>query len=57
MEKLKKILTAAVMCCVVSAGAFAQKQDPKPPPKPDPPKIEPQKDKNPPPKEDGKKKP
>jgi hypothetical protein len=34
MERLKRILLAAVMCCIVSAGAFAQKQDPdKPPPK------------------------
>ena len=48
------------MCCVVSVGALAQKQDPKdPPPKPDPPKIKVE-DKNPPPerpKGDDKKKP
>ena len=34
MEKLKRILMAAMMCCIVSVGALAQKQDPnKPPPK------------------------
>lgn len=34
MDTLKRILMAALMCCVVSAGAFAQRrpQDPKDPP-------------------------
>ena len=38
IKKLKRILMAALMCGIVSAGAFAQKQDPTPPPKPDPPR-------------------
>ena len=33
MDTLKRVLMAALMCCVVSVGAFAQKrQDPKDPP-------------------------
>jgi hypothetical protein len=33
MDTLKRVLMAALMCCIVSAGAFAQKrQDPKDPP-------------------------
>lgn len=49
MEKLKRILMAAVMCCIVSVGALAQKQDPKPPPKEEPPpKVNVPPDKNPP---------
>ena len=50
MEKVKRILMAAMMCCIVSAGAFAQKQDPKPPPKePDnQPKVTVPENKNPP---------
>jgi hypothetical protein len=51
MEKLKRILMAAVMCCIVSVGTLAQKQDPnKPPPKePDQhPPIKVEQNKNPP---------
>jgi hypothetical protein len=61
MRKLKRILMAGLMCCVISVGALAQKQDPKdPPPKPDPPKVKAEDHKNPPPdrpKGDDKKKP
>jgi hypothetical protein len=61
MEKMKQILMAAVMCCVISAVAFAQKQDPKvPPPKPPPPRVRVEENKNPPPpkpKDEDKKKP
>jgi hypothetical protein len=62
MNKLKRILMAALMCCIVSVGALAQRQDPnKPPPKDqDPPKVKAERDKNPPPdrpKGDDKKKP
>jgi hypothetical protein len=55
------MLVGALMCCVVSVSAFAQKQDPKPPPKENPPApIKPEPNKNPPPdrqKGDDKKKP
>jgi hypothetical protein len=50
----------ALMCCVVSVSAFAQKQDPKPPPKQDPPRPIRPEPKDPPPdrqKGDDKKKP
>ena len=50
MKTLKRILMAGVMCCIVSAGAFGQKQqqDPKnPPPKEDPPPKVKVEDKNP----------
>jgi hypothetical protein len=62
MNKMKRMLMAALMGCVVSAGAFAQKQDPnKPPPKNDTPRVKPEvKDPPPPPpppKNDDKKKP
>jgi hypothetical protein len=60
MNKMKRMLMAALMGCVVSAGAFAQKQDPKPPPKIETPKVRTQeKDPPPPPppKNDDKKKP
>jgi hypothetical protein len=50
MKKFKRILIAALMCCVVSVGALAQRKDPKePPPKPDQPKIRVEENKNPPP--------
>jgi hypothetical protein len=50
MEKLKRMLLAALMCGVVSAGALAQKQDPKePPPKQDQPRVKVEENKNPPP--------
>jgi hypothetical protein len=49
MKDLKRILMAGVMCCIVSAGAFAQKQGPKnPPPKEDPPPKVKVEEKNPP---------
>ena len=61
MNKMKRMLMAALIGCVVSAGAFAQKQDPnKPPPKGETPKVRTQeKDPPPPPppKNDDKKKP
>jgi hypothetical protein len=61
MMKLKRILMAGLMCCIVSVGVFAQKQDPKdPPPKQgDQPrvKVEERKDPPPPPANDDKRKP
>jgi hypothetical protein len=62
MNKFKRMLMAALMCSVISAGAFAQKQDPKnPPPKQgDQPKVRVEEKRNPPPERprgDDKKKP
>jgi hypothetical protein len=62
MNKLKRMLMAGLMCCLVSAGAFAQRQDPKnPPPKQDgQPKVKVQEKKDQPPERprgDDKKKP
>jgi hypothetical protein len=60
MNKLKRMLMGALMCCVVSVSALAQKQDPKPPPKQDPPRPIRPEPKDPPPdrqKGDDKKKP
>lgn len=49
MKDLKRILMAGVMGCIVSAGAFAQRQDPKqPPPKENPPPKVKVEEKNPP---------
>lgn len=56
MDTLKRVLMAALMCCVVSVGAFAQKrQDPKdPPPKSnEQPKVRVEKQKDPPPPDRG----
>ncbi len=51
MKKLKQILMAALISCVVSTGALAQKRGQRddPPPKNDPPKVKVERDKNPPP--------
>jgi hypothetical protein len=61
MKMFKRVLMATVMCGIVSAGAFAQKQDPKPPPKEEPPpRVKVDENKNPPPdkqRNDDKKKP
>ncbi len=62
MKKLKQILMGAVLCSIVSVGALAQKQDPKPPPKEgDQPRVKVEDKKDPPPdrgqKNDDKKKP
>ena len=41
MKNLKRMLMTAMMLCIMSVGAFAQKDQKPPPPKPDPPKIVP----------------
>jgi hypothetical protein len=50
MKDLKRMLMAGVMCCIVSAGVFAQKQQDQknPPPKEDPPPRVKVEEKNPP---------
>ena len=61
MKKLKQILMAVLIGCMLSAGVFAQKQGPKdPPPKQgDQPRVgvEKKEDPPPPPRNDDKKKP
>ncbi len=56
MRVFNKILFTSAMVVGLSLSAFAQKDDKKPPPKPQPPVVNPQ-PKNPPPKDDKPKKP
>jgi hypothetical protein len=39
MKNLKRMLMTAMMLCIVSVSAFAQKDQKPPPPKPDPPRV------------------
>lgn len=55
MRSMKKILFTFAMVAGLSVGAFAQKDEKKPPPKPSPPVVNPQP--KPPPKDDKPKKP